>query len=71
MGVTAFILLVQNPEFVDCGCLDGNITATNRTAEAGLCGQDCNLLAAFLVSVSVFVFLIFMLEVPTLLVTIR
>ena len=63
--------LIQNPEFVDCGCFDTNVTATNRTAKAGLCGQDCNLLAAFLVSVTVFVFLIFMLEVPTLLVTIR
>lgn len=60
---------MQAPQFDGCGCL--NETVANRTADMGVCGQDCNYLAGFLVSVTVFVFLIFMLEVPTLLVTIR
>ena len=56
---------------MDCGCLGEGLPVSNRTAESGLCAQDCNFLVAFILSVTVFVFLIFVLEVPTLLVQIR
>ena len=70
---------------MDCTCVANNVfsdvmsnvidekngSLSNSTAVSGLCPQSCNYLGGFLVCVTVFVFLIFMLEVPTLLVTIR
>ena len=69
----------QNPEFVDCSCVANNVivveekngSLSNSTAVSGSCPQSCDFLGGFVVFVTVFVFLIFMIEVPTLLVTIR
>jgi len=44
---------------------------SNATAVEGRCDQGCNLLGVFLAVIAVALFLIFMLQVPTVIITVR
>ena len=45
--------------------------SSNSTATEGMCDQGCNLLGLFLVFIALALFLIFMLQVPYIIITVR
>lgn len=72
--------------FENCSCIANNLYSDmlstgmasdysnlliNSTAARGLCGDSCSYLPVFVVVVTIFVFLIFLIRVPFVLVTIR
>ena len=69
------------PVFENCECIsnisDNNdsildeLIAMNGTANEGRCNQGCNNLGIFLASIFVSLFLIFILQVPNVLITVR
>ena len=79
------ILLLQEPIFSDCICIAENLFSmnvskgvstpsqllANSTAVAGRCPQNCNTLGLWLFLIAIVVFLIFVLRIPTLVITIR
>lgn len=76
---------MQQPTLSNCSCITENLFSMsesdqfsipsqfypNSTAEVGKCPQDCNTLGLWLLLIAVVVFLIFVLRIPTLLITIR
>ncbi len=60
--------MIQNG---DAALSNVNSVLANSTATRGICQTPCQLLAPFIVLVTIFVFLIFLIRVPFLLVTIR
>ncbi len=73
---------LQNVTYENCSCIasnlydkmtetDFNTILESSTASRGLCPTPCSFLPAFVVLVALFVFLIFLIRVPFLLVTIR
>ena len=76
---------MQRPTFSNCSCIAENLLSMsesdqfsvpsqlypNSTAVEGKCPQDCNTLGLWLLLIAVVVFLIFVLRIPTLLITIR
>ena len=72
------------PVFGNCTCVADNLAnmqndpslfssflIDNATATDGRCPQNCNKLGLWLLIIGVVIFLIFLLRVPTLLITIR
>jgi hypothetical protein len=78
-------LVLQETNLFDCECVsesllgmtsDDDISSPmhflpNSTATLGQCPQGCNTLGLWLLLIGVVVFLIFVLRIPTLLITIR
>lgn len=70
--------------FSNCACISENLLSEasgdlttptqlleNSTASDGRCPQTCNTLGLWLFLIAIVVFLIFVLRIPTLLITIR
>ena len=52
--------------FENCSCV-----ADSGTAESGICATECHTLPLFLVLVGIVLFLVFMLKIPTVIITLR
>ena len=48
-----------------------SLVLTNGTASDGKCKQDCNTMPVFLVFVAIFLFLVFIIKIPTYIITLR
>ena len=65
------------PVFENCRCVlnyQSNASVSslgNGTAESGICATECHTLPLFLVLVGIVLFLVFMLKIPTVIITLR
>ena len=69
---------MQEVSFDNCACIFDRITnitskfaMSNGTAVNGICEQSCNKLGIFLVVVFLVLILLFMLQVPNVVITVR
>ena len=67
---------MQLPMFENCSCIADNLQTLvnitkNATADSGQCDSDCHTLPLFLLFVGLFLLLIFMIKIPTTMITIR
>ena len=65
------------PVFENCRCVPDYqsnasvLSLGNGTAENGICATECHTLPLFLVLVGIVLFLVFMLKIPTVIITLR
>ena len=65
------------PVFENCRCVPNYqsnasvLSLGNGTAENGICATECHTLPLFLVLVGIVLFLVFMLKIPTVIITLR
>jgi len=78
-------LIPQMPVFENCSCVASNLFfqsnttfprtsdlfLSNSTAQNGKCPMECHTLPLFLVLIGIVLFLIFMLKIPTVIITLR